>query len=76
MVARSRASTSDISVLADFETIILPDFISTLNYAYKLDYNWLFFAHLRSVSQFPFRLDEAGKHWLRKDGKEIRTLKV
>ncbi|RVX04307.1 Beta-arabinofuranosyltransferase RAY1 [Vitis vinifera] len=76
MVARSWASTSDISVLTDFETILLPDFISTLSYAHKLDYDWLLFAHLRSVFYFPFRLDEAGKHWLRKDGKRIRTQKM
>lgn len=76
MVARSWASTSDISVLTDFETILLPDFISTLSYAHKLDYDWLLFAPLRSVFYFPFRLDEAGKHWLRKDGKRIRTQKM
>ncbi|KAK9277536.1 hypothetical protein L1049_007080 [Liquidambar formosana] len=76
MVARSRASTSDICVLIDPETILLPDFISTLNYAHKLDHDWLLIASQQNVSYLPFHLDEAGKHWLREDGKEVTTHKL
>ncbi|KAA8529630.1 hypothetical protein F0562_034270 [Nyssa sinensis] len=76
MVARIQASTSDISVLIDPETILLPDFIPTLNHAYKLDHEWLLVASSRHVSDFPFNLDADGKHWLAEDGKRIRTQKL
>ncbi|KAL6969410.1 hypothetical protein U1Q18_029123 [Sarracenia purpurea var. burkii] len=75
MVARSLSSRSDISVLIDPETIILADFIWTLNYAHKLDHDWLLVASSRYVSYFPFHLDEDGKHWLGEDGENIRTKK-
>ncbi|KAF5940071.1 hypothetical protein HYC85_021238, partial [Camellia sinensis] len=73
MVARSLASKSDISVVIDPETILLPDFVSTLNYAHKLDHDWLLVASSRNLSYFPFHLDEDGKHWLGEDGTWIRT---
>ncbi|KAK7840602.1 beta-arabinofuranosyltransferase ray1 [Quercus suber] len=62
---RSRSFTSDIFVLIDPETILLNDFISTLNYAYELDRDWLLVASSRNISHFPFYLDEAGKRWRR-----------
>ncbi|GMP82655.1 hypothetical protein CsSME_00036869 [Camellia sinensis var. sinensis] len=73
MVARSLASKSDISVVIDPETILLPDFVSTLNYAHKLDHDWLLVVSSRNLSYFPFHLDEDGKHWLGEDGTWIRT---
>ncbi|XP_039062047.1 beta-arabinofuranosyltransferase RAY1-like [Hibiscus syriacus] len=71
MVAKSRAFKSDIYIFMDTESVLLPDFISALNYAHKLDNDWLLFASSRNVSNFPFYLDNDGKHWL-KDGKRIR----
>lgn len=76
MVARAQASTSDISVLIDPETILLPDTISTLNFVHKLDHDWLLIATSPNVSEFPFYLDEAGNHWLGEDGEQIKINKV
>ncbi|XXG62986.1 hypothetical protein AAC387_Pa05g1264 [Persea americana] len=76
MVARSRASSSDISVMVDPEIILLPDFISTLHYAHKLEHDWLLVAMPRNVSHFPFNLDETGQHWLREDGKQMKERKL
>ncbi|XVF02541.1 hypothetical protein REPUB_Repub04eG0184000 [Reevesia pubescens] len=73
MVERSRAFTSDIYVFMDTETILLPDFVSAMNYAHELDNDWLLFASPQNVSSFPFYLDEDGKHWLKVDGKRIRV---
>ncbi|KAM5567954.1 transcription elongation regulator 1 [Rosa sericea] len=73
MMARTWSFSPDISVLVDPETIVLPDFISTLNYAYNLDDDWLLVASSQNVSYFPFYLDEDGKHWRREDGKSMRT---
>ncbi|KAL5552812.1 hypothetical protein UlMin_040213 [Ulmus minor] len=73
MMARSYSFKSDISVLVYPEAILFPDFISTLNYAHELDFDWLLVASLQNISHFPFHLDEAGKHWKREDGKVIRT---
>ncbi|PSR84824.1 Beta-arabinofuranosyltransferase [Actinidia chinensis var. chinensis] len=75
MIARSLASGSDISVLADPETILLPEFISTLNYAYKLNHDWLLVASSRYVPYLPFHLDKDGKHWTGEDGEQIRNKK-
>lgn len=76
MVARAQAFTSDISVLIDPETILLSDFISTVNYAYKIEHDWLLVASSRNVSNFPFYLSDDGKYWLRKDGKRVTTREV
>ncbi|XP_057948350.1 uncharacterized protein LOC131144024 [Malania oleifera] len=76
MVARAQASTSDISVLIDPETILLPDLISTLNHACKLDHEWLLVASSQNISYFPFYLDETGKHWLREGGRQIGLEKL
>ncbi|KAH7570333.1 hypothetical protein JRO89_XS05G0089400 [Xanthoceras sorbifolium] len=73
MVARALAFTSDIAVLIDPETVLLADFVSTLNYAYKVDHDWLLVASSRNVSNFPFYLSNDGKYWLTKDGKRVRT---
>ncbi|CAI9265043.1 unnamed protein product [Lactuca saligna] len=76
MVARAQASTSDISVLMDSETILLPDFFSTLSYVHKLDHDWLFIASSRNVSDFPFHLDVDGKHWLGDNNKMVKMEKL
>ncbi|XP_024989473.1 beta-arabinofuranosyltransferase RAY1 isoform X2 [Cynara cardunculus var. scolymus] len=75
MVARAQTSDSDISVLMDSETILLPDFFSTLSYVHRLDHDWLVIASPKNVSEFPFQLDIDGKHWLGNNGKRIKTKK-
>ncbi|XP_047966034.1 beta-arabinofuranosyltransferase RAY1 isoform X2 [Salvia hispanica] len=62
MVARSLSSSSDISVLIDPDTILMPDLLSTLRYAHKLDQDWLLVASSRNASTFPFPLqsDDGG----------------
>ncbi|KAJ9554470.1 hypothetical protein OSB04_018515 [Centaurea solstitialis] len=75
MVARAQASDSDISVLMDSETILLPDFISTLSYVHRLDHDWLLIASPKNISEFPFQLDVDGKHWLGDNGKTIKMNK-
>uniref|UniRef100_A0A6N2N9H6 Uncharacterized protein n=1 Tax=Salix viminalis TaxID=40686 RepID=A0A6N2N9H6_SALVM len=72
MLEKSRVYTTDITVFVDPRTVLVPDLISTLNYAYELDRDWLLVASLRNVSYFPFRLDDAGEHWLREDGQRVR----
>lgn len=76
MVARAQTSDSDISVLMDSETILLPDFFSTLSYVHRLDHDWLLIASPKNVSEFPFQLDVDGKHWLVNNSKRIKTKKL
>lgn len=73
VVARSQACTSEICVFADSKTLLLPDLVQSLNYAYKLGHEWLLFALSRNVSYFPFYLDEYGEFWLSKDEKKTRS---
>ncbi|KAK4376921.1 hypothetical protein RND71_003217 [Anisodus tanguticus] len=74
MVARSKASSSDVSVVIDPNTILLPDFIKTIRHAHRLDHDWLLFSSSKSVPH-PFHLDADGKHWLRDDGSRVKTQK-
>ncbi|KAL9226360.1 hypothetical protein vseg_002183 [Gypsophila vaccaria] len=76
MVARAEASTSNISVLVHPETILLHDFISTLNHVYELDRAWFLVASSRRVSFFPYSLNKAGKQWLKEDGRSISSQKL
>ncbi|KAL4573928.1 hypothetical protein LXL04_020749 [Taraxacum kok-saghyz] len=76
MIARAQASNSDISVVMDSETILLPDFFSTLSYVHKLDHDWLLIASSKNVSDFPFELDVDGKHWVGDNGKRVGTKKL
>lgn len=76
MVARAETSLSDISVLIHPETVLLPDFISAVNHVHELDHDWFLVASSKRGSFFPFFLDEAGRRWLRKDGKPISLRKV
>ncbi|KAI3730877.1 hypothetical protein L1987_62056 [Smallanthus sonchifolius] len=76
MVARAQISDSDISVLMDSETLLFPDFISTLNYVHKLDHDWLLFASSRNILDFPFQLDVYGQHWIGDDGQRVKTEKL
>ena len=76
MLEKSRLYTTDITVFVDPRTVLVPDLISTLNYAYELDRDWLLVASLRNVSYFPFHLDDAGEHWLREDGRRVRRQEV
>ncbi|KAM7250153.1 hypothetical protein ACFE04_022036 [Oxalis oulophora] len=73
MIARSQNFPTEISVFVGCETVLLPNFIYTMDYARKLDQAWLLVASSRNVSDFPFYLDDAGKYWLRKDGKMMTT---
>ncbi|KAI3733432.1 hypothetical protein L6452_12875 [Arctium lappa] len=75
MVARAQTSDSDISVLMDSETILLPDFFSTLSYVHRLDHDWLLIASPKNVSEFPFQLGVDGKDWLGNNGKRIKMKK-
>ncbi|KAF5793632.1 putative fucosylgalactoside 3-alpha-galactosyltransferase [Helianthus annuus] len=75
MVARAQTSDSDISVLMDSETILFPDFISTLNSVHKLDHDWLLIASSRNISDFPFQLDVYGQHWIGGNGQRIEPKK-
>lgn len=76
MMARSNSFKSQISVMVHPEVVLLPDFISTLNFAYELDHDWMLVAFLRNMSHFSFYLDKAGKHWQREDSKWMRTQEV
>ncbi|KAL8519174.1 hypothetical protein ACS0TY_010200 [Phlomoides rotata] len=68
MVARILASSSsDVSAVVDPDTILLPDLLSTLEYAHKLDEDWLLVASSRNVSNFPFHMDSGGKRWIGDD---------
>ncbi|CAN6447798.1 unnamed protein product [Victoria cruziana] len=76
MVARARASGSSISVLIDSETLLLPSFISALNYVYSLDHNWLLVARHHHISQLKFYLDDLSHQWVWTAGRKIRTEKL
>ncbi|CAK9171981.1 unnamed protein product [Ilex paraguariensis] len=76
MVARAQACTSDISVMIDPETIVLPEVISILNHTYKLDHDWLLVSSSRYVFDFPFHLDADGKHWQADDGAMVRNIEL
>ncbi|KAF9606283.1 hypothetical protein IFM89_024286 [Coptis chinensis] len=75
MVARAQASHSDVSVLIDPETVLMPDFMPALNFVNKLDHDWLLIATPSIVPHLPFYLDEATRHWLQEDGKHIKLKK-
>lgn len=76
MVARSQEFMSDISVLINPETIVLPDLISTLGYTRQLNRDWLLFALSQNLSDFPFYLDESSQQWLNMDGEKMNIQQV
>lgn len=76
MIARSQSFASDIFAFVDPETILLPDFISTLNYAYKLDRDWLLVASSRNMSYIPFDLSESKSYFSMEDQELTRIQKV
>uniref|UniRef100_A0A3Q7GF67 Nucleotide-diphospho-sugar transferase domain-containing protein n=1 Tax=Solanum lycopersicum TaxID=4081 RepID=A0A3Q7GF67_SOLLC len=71
----SKASSSDVSVVIDPNTVLLSDFIKTIRHAHRLDHDWLLFSSSKSVPHFPFHLDADGKHWIRDDGSRVKTQK-
>lgn len=75
MIARSQSFASDIFAFVDPETILLPDFISTLNYAYKLDRDWLLVASSRNMSYIPFDLSESKSYFSMEDQELTRIQK-
>lgn len=75
MVARSQATNSDISILIDPETILLPDIFTTLTYIHKLNVDWFLFSTSQNISYFPYQLVDNGI-WVQEDGKKIESKKV
>lgn len=76
MMTRSQSFASDIFAFVDPETILLPDFISTLNYAYKLDRDWLLVASSRNISYIPFYFNESKSYFSMEDKQFTRIQKV
>lgn len=76
IVARSHASHSDISVIIDSETVVLPDILTALHHAHKLNHDWFLFSMPLNISHFAFQLVDNGKNWLREDGKKIEFEKL
>ncbi|CAH2066602.1 unnamed protein product [Thlaspi arvense] len=72
MLARSEAYTSDIAVLMDPETVLLPDFVSALNHAHELDRDWLLVSSSVDTPHFPFHWDDTGRFWRQDSGKRVR----
>lgn len=72
MLARTEAYISDIAVLMDPETVLLPDFISALNYAHELDRDWLLVSSSVDTPRFTFHWDEKGRFWRQDNGKRVR----
>lgn len=58
------------------QTIVLHDFVSAINYAHKLDHDWLLYASSPTVAHFPFTLDEDGRFWVKQDGQMVGTREV
>ncbi|KAL9259487.1 Beta-arabinofuranosyltransferase RAY1-like protein [Drosera capensis] len=76
MVARSQTNPLDITVIIDPVAILLPDFISTLNFGHQLEHDWFLYAFTRGVPNFPFHLSSDGKQWLGEDGDRIQLQKL
>ncbi|KAL0807413.1 hypothetical protein Bca101_099905 [Brassica carinata] len=73
MLARTEAYASDIAVLIDPHTLLLPDFISALNYAdHELDRDWLLVSSSVNIPRFPFHWDQTGRFWRQYNGKRVR----
>lgn len=76
MVASSQRFKSNIYAVVHPETILLQDFTSTMNFAYRLDHDWLLFASPRSVSQFQLDFKENGELLSLEDAEQVGTNKV
>lgn len=73
MLARTEAYASDIAVLIDPHTLLLPDFISALNHAHhELDRDWLLVSSSVNIPRFPFHWDQTGRFWRQYNGKRVR----
>ncbi|XP_010471061.1 PREDICTED: beta-arabinofuranosyltransferase RAY1 isoform X1 [Camelina sativa] len=72
MLARSEAYQSDIAVLMDPETVLLPDFVSALSFTNQLDRDWLLVSSSVSIPSFPFNWDKTGHFWRQGNGKRVR----
>ncbi|GLJ16562.1 hypothetical protein SUGI_0283470 [Cryptomeria japonica] len=75
MVARARASNSDIAVLIEPELVLLPDFMAALQYAHGLEHDWLLVAMPPKISYFPFYMERPGK-WVEQGGLPVEYEKV
>eukprot|EP01018_Ginkgo_biloba_P023351 Gb_30925 [translate_table: standard] len=76
MVSRARASNSNIVVLIEPESVLLPDFMSALLYTHALEHDWLLVAMSPKVSHFPFYMDGPGQHWVEQSGRHVEHGKV
>ncbi|ANM59745.1 Nucleotide-diphospho-sugar transferase family protein [Arabidopsis thaliana] len=72
MMSRIEAYQSDIAVLMDPETVLLPDFISALSYAHELGRDWLLVSSSVEIPRFPFHWDETRHFWRQDNGKRVR----
>lgn len=75
MVTRARASNSDIAVLIEPESVLLPDFMTALQYAHGLEHDWLLVAMSPKVSYFPFYMERQGQ-WFEEGGLLVEHEKV
>ena len=76
MMSRIEAYQSDIAVLMDPETVLLPDFISALSYAHELGRDWLLVSSSVEIPRFPFHWDETRHFWRQDNGKRVRFREV
>ncbi|KAH9318555.1 hypothetical protein KI387_020324 [Taxus chinensis] len=75
MVARARASNSDIAVLIEPEFVLLPDFMDALQYVHGLEHDWLLVAMSPKASYFPFYIEDPGQ-WVEQGGLPVEHEKV
>jgi beta-arabinofuranosyltransferase len=76
MVARAQATTSDISMLIDSETILFPEILNTLVHIQKQSKDWFVFSFTPNILNFEYQLAGSGHNWFRQDGRMIKAKKV
>uniref|UniRef100_J3M8U0 Nucleotide-diphospho-sugar transferase domain-containing protein n=2 Tax=Oryza brachyantha TaxID=4533 RepID=J3M8U0_ORYBR len=76
MVAAAQAADSDICVLADAETVLLPETVTLLKHLSRSDLDWFIFSVSRNISTFPYHLADNGTQWLDEDDKEVSFKKL
>ncbi|PKA60223.1 UPF0392 protein [Apostasia shenzhenica] len=76
MVARALNASSAISLVIDPETILLPNFLTALHCAHKLNGDWFLVSMAPSISNFPFHINDTRKQWLKEDGTIIAVEKL
>lgn len=76
MVARAQTTNSDICMLIDSETILLPEFLDALISIQKLNKDWFVFSFTPNIVNFEYQLAGNGHNWFRQDGRVIKSKKV